>query len=102
MADAIAGIERTLTGIDLEQFSGSWVMQRAVERALEIISEASRGVPDRSKLLFPSVPWSEIAGIGNILRHEYHRVEPLIIWNITASHLPTLAHAVEALLAAPE
>jgi uncharacterized protein with HEPN domain len=45
------------------------------------------------------VPWSQIAGIGNILRHEYHRVEPVIIWNITETHLPALAQAIAELLA---
>jgi len=53
-------------------------------------------------LRFPDVPWPEIAGIGNILRHEYHRVEPAIVWNITQTHLPSLARAVREMLAVGE
>ena len=75
-------------------------MQRAVGRGLEIISEASRALPDDQKLQHPDVPWTQIAGIGNILRHEYHRVEPVIVWNITQTHMPVLARAVQQLLAA--
>jgi uncharacterized protein with HEPN domain len=41
----------------------------------------------------------QIAGIGNVLRHEYHRVEPAIVWNIMEGHLPVLAVAVRSLLA---
>lgn len=74
-------------------------MQRAVERALEIISEASRAIPDERKAGYPDVPWSQIAGIGNVLRHEYHRVEPVIVWNITQTHLPVLAVAVQRMRA---
>jgi uncharacterized protein with HEPN domain len=74
-------------------------MQRAVERGLEIISEASRKIPDGQKSAHPSVPWTQIAGIGNILRHEYHRVEPMIVWNITQAHLPGLSLAIQQSLA---
>ena len=74
-------------------------MQRAVERGLEIISEASRSLPDDQKLQHPGVPWTQIAGIGNILRHEYHRVEPTIVWNITKTHMPELARAIQQMLA---
>lgn len=100
IAEAIAGIRAALAGVVFDDFAQSWPLQRAVERGLEIISEASRGLAEANKAAHPSVPWNDIAGIGNILRHEYHRVEPLIIWNITVEHLPVLAVAVEKLLKA--
>lgn len=98
IAEAISGIEQTLAGADLATFSDSWAMQRAVERGLEIISEASRGIPEAEKAAHPQVRWAQIAGIGNILRHEYHRVEPTIVWNITQTHLSGLALAVQRML----
>lgn len=98
IAEAIAGIEETLKGVDLPTFAESWQMRSAVERGLEIISEASRGVPEDRKAAYPDVPWPQIAGIGNILRHEYHRVEPVIVWNITQTHLLSLARAIHQML----
>lgn len=98
IAEAIAGIRETLEGVDFRRFESSWQMRRAVERGQEIISEASRGLDDETRTAHPQVPWSDIAGIGNVLRHEYHRVEALIIWNITVDHLPVLARAIEDLL----
>ena len=98
IAEAIAGIRAALAGVVFDDFAQCWPLQRAVERGLEIISEASQGLSEANKAAHPSVPWNDIAGIGNILRHEYHRVEPLIIWNITVEHLPALAQAVAALL----
>lgn len=99
IVEALEGIEHTLAGADFEAFQRSWSMQRAIERGLEIISEASRGVDGEAKARFTDVPWDQIAGIGNILRHEYHRVEPLIIWNITRTHLGALTLAVRRMLA---
>jgi uncharacterized protein with HEPN domain len=98
ISEAIAGIKQTLTAVNLEAFSQSWLMQRAVERGLKIVSEARRSIPDALKAEFPSVPWHQIAGIGNILRHKYHRVEPALIWNITMAHLPVISSSVKQML----
>ena len=43
----------------------------AAERCVEIISEASRRIPDEWKAEHASVPWQEIAGIGSVIRHNY-------------------------------
>jgi len=98
IAEAIAGIEQTLADADFEAFAGSWQMQRAIERGLEIISEASRGITEAQQSTHPEVRWAQIAGIGNVLRHEYHRVEATIVWNITQTHLAGLARAVRRML----
>ena len=92
--DAISGIRQTLAGCDLDNFLTTWHLQKATERGLEIISEASRHIPADLKSLDADVPWTEIAGIGNVLRHDYQRVEPLIIWNIVQAHLDRLERVV--------
>jgi uncharacterized protein with HEPN domain len=96
--DAIRGIADLTAGVSYEAFVQNWGMQRAVERGLEIISEASRHVPDDYKALASDIPWRQIAGIGNLLRHEYQRTDSLLIWNIVSEHLPSLAEAVNRLI----
>ena len=64
---AIANIEADTAGLDFEQFAA----RQLVERNLEIISEASRRTPDAAKATEPDVPSREIAGIGNVLRHDW-------------------------------
>jgi uncharacterized protein with HEPN domain len=46
----------------------------------------------------PDIPWRDIAAIGNLLRHEYQRAEPVIVWDIAGWHLPRLEVAVRALI----
>ena len=53
----------------------------AAERCIEIVSEASRRIPADWKAEHPSIPWSDIAGIGSVLRHDYEDVNLDIIAN---------------------
>ena len=102
MRDAIVGIEGVIAGSPFEAFADNWGMQRAVERGLEIISEASRHVPAALKDLTPEIPWRQIAAIGNLLRHEYQRADVKATWNIVENHLPPLAAAIDHLIAEAE
>ncbi len=76
MIDAIDHIRSKLAGISLEEFEDDIDRHRIVERNVEIISEASRRLPDDLKKRHPEIPWKKVAGIGNILRHDYENVIP--------------------------
>jgi uncharacterized protein with HEPN domain len=100
--ESISGIEEVVAGATPEMFAKSWGMQRAVERGLEIISEASRHIPADLRSLTPDIPWRQIAAIGNLLRHEYQRADTTATWNIVAEHLPPLAAAIKQLITEAE
>ena len=68
--------------------------QYAVTRCLEIISEASRRLPEDIKARHPAVPWDRIAGAGNIYRHDYEDVLASILWVTVLDHLDGLQQAV--------
>jgi uncharacterized protein with HEPN domain len=53
----------------------------AVTRCLEIISEASRRVPDDLKARHPSIAWKQMAGAGNVYRHDYEDVAAHYLWD---------------------
>jgi uncharacterized protein with HEPN domain len=74
-------------------------VRQLVERNLEIISEASRRLPDAHKATEPDIPWREIAGIGNVLRHEYGEVRPDILWGVCVQRLAPLKTAVQRIRA---
>jgi uncharacterized protein with HEPN domain len=100
--EAISGIQDVTAGVAFDGFANNWGMQRAVERGLEIISEASRHIPADLKALAPNIPWRQIAAIGNLLRHEYQRADIMATWNIIEEHLPPLAIAIKQLIVGTE
>jgi uncharacterized protein with HEPN domain len=96
--EAIEGIESTAVGMTFAEYQQSWQARRAVERGVEIISEASRRVPDELKQRYPHIYWREIAGIGNLLRHEYGRIDDRIMWRVVQRYLPELKMVVLEML----
>jgi uncharacterized protein with HEPN domain len=55
----------------------------AAIRALEVISEASRRLPNEMKDRHSQIDWAAVAAAGNIYRHEYDVVNPRRIWRTT-------------------
>ena len=72
--EAIDRIRTVLGDMPLEVFETDWQTQWLVERGGEIISEASRHLPDALKARRQHIPWGKVAGIGNILRHNYENI----------------------------
>ena len=71
----------------------------AVTRCLEIISEASRRLPDELKARHPSIAWRQMAGAGNVYRHDYENVVAQYVWDTVQFALPPLRTVVEQELA---
>ena len=69
-------------------------------RCLEIISEASRRLPEALKARHPSIHWRDMAAAGNIYRHEYEDVAVRGVWDTLSQHLPPLRIVIEQELAA--
>jgi uncharacterized protein with HEPN domain len=96
--DAIRRINRYTKDLTLRSFARDELAQDAVERCIEIISEASRRIPDELKARHPKIPWRKIAGIGNIFRHEYDAVSTPMVWEVVRRDLRPLARAVAAMI----
>ena len=96
--DAIDIVHRAIQDKSFSNFQDDEMLRLGLERAVEIISEASRHIPEDLKALRPEVPWPRIKAIGNVLRHEYHGLSDTIIWKAVTDELPRLRVAVEAIL----
>ena len=95
--EAIDGIETAVHGRTLDDFAADWLLRHGVQRGVEIVSEAVRRIPATMLDAHPDIPWAQIMGIGNVLRHEYHRVSDVIVWNVVQRHLGPLKAAIVAL-----
>lgn len=97
--ESIEGVAGIVAGLDFEAYQRSFVSRKAVERCVEIVSEASRYLPAELTNSHPDIPWHDIRGIGNRLRHEYQRVDDRIIWLVATKSLPELAPVIRNLIA---
>jgi uncharacterized protein with HEPN domain/predicted nucleotidyltransferase len=97
--DAILFIEEHVADRELPDYLADKLLRAAIERSIEIISEASRRLPEDLTDAHPQIPWAKIRGVGNILRHDYDDVYDDVIWAIAKQHVGPLRQAVEAMLA---
>jgi len=97
--DAILFIEEHVAGREFPDYLADKMLRAAIERSIEIISEASRRLPEDLTSAHPEIPWAKIRGVGNILRHDYDDVYDDVIWAIAKQHVSPLRQAIEAMIA---
>ena len=76
----IERIERFTAGMDARTFAEAEQTVLAVKYALLTISEAASKLGDVANRLCPDIPWREIRGLGNRLRHDYANIDLVRIW----------------------
>jgi uncharacterized protein with HEPN domain len=102
MIEAIELIRAELSGVTILAFQADRRKQWLVERGLEIISEASRRLPEAMKARHRIIPWPKVASIGNVLRHDYEHVAYDVLWRVVHDDLPTLERVCREELAAEQ
>ncbi len=83
-----------IAGLNYDTFKEDNLRLYAVTRCLEIVSEASRRLPDELKARYPLIKWREMAAAGNIYRHEYEDVAARRVWLTLTVSLPPLHDVV--------
>ena len=91
-----------VAGFGFEAFRDDTRTVYAVTRCLEIISEASRRLPDEMKTRHPAIAWKNMAGAGNVYRHDYEDVAARLVWDTVQLALPPLHDVIVRELAALE
>lgn len=88
--ESIESIEEYVEKLTIQNFLANKQIQDSVVRRLEIIGEAVKKLPDDFKLKRKTIPWKEIAGMRDVLIHEYFGVNYLQVWNTIKKDLPNL------------
>ncbi len=87
---AIGKIQNYTSGLTREMFDQDDRTIDAVIRNLQIIGEAAKMVPESVRASYPTVAWKKIAGLRDILAHQYFEVDLDIIWDVLQTNLPEL------------
>jgi len=90
----IAAIRQFTLAMSLKDFVADKRTTYAVTRALEIISEAAKRLPDDLKCRYPNIDWQAVAAAGNVYRHDYEVVDEEILWQTIQHGLTGLEEAV--------
>ncbi|NBC17243.1 MAG: DUF86 domain-containing protein [Bacteroidetes bacterium] len=90
MLNAAEKAQAFVEGMSFEAFEDDERTAYAVVRALEIIGEAARRIPDTVRGRYPAVPWKKMAGMRDKLIHDYIAVDLHIVWVTVRDDLPTL------------
>ncbi|MEN8251953.1 MAG: DUF86 domain-containing protein [Bacteroidota bacterium] len=75
---------------DREAFEADLVTQDAVVRQLEIIGEATKRVSNELRSMHPDIPWSDMAGMRDVLIHDYIDVDLGVVWKTASEDIPNL------------
>jgi uncharacterized protein with HEPN domain len=94
---SINRINSYLAGMDYQSFTDDLLTQDAVVRQLEIIGEATKRISDSLRRMNPQVPWSDMAGMRDILIHDYLEVDLDIVWKTSTESISELKSLLQNL-----
>ncbi len=96
---ALIFIQETVSTTSKEEAQKTPILRLSLERALEIVSEASRFLLDDLKSQHPSIPWRQVADLGNVIRHGYDYLDWDIMWDILTVDAPNLLREINVSMA---
>jgi uncharacterized protein with HEPN domain len=96
--DAMDKAEIAVTGVDFDRFSEDFIINFAVARALEIVGEATKRVPQEVRAAYPEVPWRNMAGMRDRIIHGYDNVNLRILWDVVKQEIPEIKPHLQQIL----
>jgi len=96
--DAMEKAELLLGEVSYEKFEEDFRINFAVIRALEIIGEASKRLPDDLRERYPDVPWRGMTGMRDRIIHGYDNVDFQIVWDVVKKDIPVIKPRIQKIL----
>jgi uncharacterized protein with HEPN domain len=88
--EAMAAAEDFVDGVEFEDVEGDLEKQFALQRAFEVIGEATKQLDPSIRERYPNVPWDDMAGMRDVLIHEYFAVELEVVWDTIHDRFPKI------------
>ncbi len=98
IAEAGGRIEKYAKGFTFVKLKKNSLVVDGIVRNLEIIGEAAKNIPANIKEKYPDIEWKKIAGLRDILAHEYFGVDLQVLWDIIENKLPVLKKQIKGVL----
>ena len=98
MLEAANRIERYLKGMTIGKLRKDTLVLDGIVRNLEIVGEAAKNIPSPIKNKYPEVEWKKIAGLRDVLAHEYFGIDLEVVWDIVKNKLPSLREKIKTIL----
>lgn len=95
---AITEIDDFTRGINYEEFTTDKKTINAVIRSLEVLGEATKHIPAPFRKKHPDIPWSKMAGLRDVLIHDYMGVDLMTVWKVVRERLPEVKEQIEKLV----
>ena len=96
--ESIDKIEAFSKNLSKKTLSKNELKQYAIIRAIEVIGESVKNLPDSLKNKYPNIPWKEIAGTRDKMIHHYFGVDLNIVWDIVSKEIPKLKEDIKDIL----
>ena len=89
---------RNIEGKSKEQVLDDEILTRAIVRSLEIIGEATKKLPSDFRIQYPQINWDEMAGMRDVLIHNYFGIDYDLVWNTIVNDIPDLQNELQRII----
>ncbi|ABO51620.1 protein of unknown function DUF86 [Desulforamulus reducens MI-1] len=102
ITESINTIESHMLSVTKETFFESALIQDAVIRRIEIVGEATKNLSTELRGKYPYIPWRSMAGMRDVLIHEYFGVDLKLVWDTATKKIPKLKKQIEEIIKAEQ
>lgn len=85
-------------GLEYEEFIDNETLKRSFVRSLEVIGEATKNLSDSFRKKHPQIRWKDIAGLRDVLIHQYFGIDYRSVWDIVKNKIPKLKEQIEGIV----